>query len=413
MCTPYLSSGRLLSLFAAMVCGSGASQAGEAQQSKIQPTSRLTAGAKQIALPAAKRQAPPQDQKEVKKMQLGDLKIDAFSKFEGVLGSPAFRFRGPNTEIEMPDKASKSILYVHADDIQGSSVGKSNSISLITLEGNVRYRVVQQSDQGPRVLEGTAGHAVLRRSVQKMEFTGGVRTKLTDPTQFSGPATLRTGSLTVEMDAKPYRYTLEGAAATNDIQFTPLQTPTPKKGEKPGAAVPVGTIHISRFRSGDLQFGQAIHLKGAGTTCAFAGADSKTAWNLQGEQFEAEFVPDTSDFQRATVMDNVKFHLTQPSADGKSTTGADGSAQQSSYVRTKDGQELVTHGPLRVNLLDTEHFAEPGLITAEKSATLSLKKAGDSLSYALDDPKQTAKIRIVPKPLAEEKPKATTVAIPK
>ncbi len=405
-----LPSGRLLLIGATILCCSEAIHANARQQKRPQPAAKQNVGLKQIAVFSGKRTAAPPPPTEIPKLQVGDLTITGASRSGGVLGTGALRWSGPNTEVEVPDKASKSVLRVHADDIQASRVGKSE-LGLIVLSGHIRYRLVQQSDEGERVLEGTAGHAEVRRVTHHMEFTGGVHADVTDKARFSGPATLRTGTLTVEMANKPFQYTLEGAAANNDIQFTPLQTTAVKVGAKPTPATPVGTIHISGFRSGDLQFGKAIHLQGAATTCEFGSPDDLTSWRLQGEQFEGEFVPDTSDLQRATVSQNVRFHITQPSADKKAKTMADGTAPQASYVRSEAGQELIVHGPFKINFTDPQHLDEPMLLTAEVSSVLSVKKSGDSLSYDLEDPNHTQKFHIVPKPL--EKPKPRPVKPPK
>ena len=408
-----LSSGPLLSLLsAALLFGSGANRISAGQQNRVKAPSQAKSGAKQIALLSGKRQDAKKPPEPPVKTQIGDITISGAQTTEGVLGSREFHLKGPNTEIDVPDKASKSVLHVHADDIRASRVGK-NDLGLITLDGNVRYRLVQQTPEGERILEGSSGHAVLRRTTQHLDFTRGVRAKLADPARFSTPATLRTDTLNVAMDAKRYRFNLEGASATNDIRFTPLQPPAAKEGEKPGAPTPVGAVHIAGFRSGELQFGQSIHLQGAGTTCDFASPDEKTSWHLEGEQFEGEFVPDTSDLQRATVTDNVKFHITQPSSDKKAQTTAEGSTPQASYVRSKDGQEMVVHGPFNTSFTDPVHLEKPATIMAEKSATLKLKKAGDSISYSIDDPQQTVKMRIFPKPFEEASAKTTTPPVPK
>ncbi len=402
-----LPSGRLLFMLSAASLSLGS--AGQTQSGRKvnlrAPQTRLT------ALAPRKQAAAPPAQGELPKTQIGDLTISKSLKSEVVLGTGALRWLGPNTEIEVPDKASDSVLYVHADDIQASRVGKVQ-IGLITLSGNVRYRLVQQSDQGERLLEGTAGHAEVRRVVRRIEFTGGVRVRLTEKARFSSPATLRTGALTLAMDAKPFHYTLNGAAGANDIQFTPLQAAPVKAGAKPKGPIPLGTIHLYGFRTGDLQFGKAVHLQGAGTACEFASPDDKTSWKLQGEQFEGEFVPDSSDLERATVTQKVHFHLMQPSADAKSKTIADGTCRQASYVRSDEGQELVAHGPLNIDFTDPQHFEEPMTLTAESSATLTVKKEGESLSFSVDDPKQTQKLHIVPKTLEESAPKTAAPPVP-
>ena len=407
-----LSSGRMLSgLGAAALCCSGTHVARAGQQNKLRPDSRQP-GLKQIAVVSGKRTVPPT---EHLKQQFGDITFVDADKWNVDLGKGTTHWVGAHTEIEVPDKASKSVLYVHADDILGSRVGKMN-IGLIVLSGNVRYRLVQKSDAGDRVLEGTAGHAELRRATKLMEFTGGVHTKLTDAEQFRGPATLRTGSLTVAMETKPFRYSLEGVAANNDIQFTPQQAaasktdskPASKADGKPAPPTPLGTFHAYGFRSGDLQIGEAIHLQGAGTTCEFASPDEKTAWRLQGEQLEGEFVPKKSEIQRATVTQNVRYHVSQPSKDKKTQTTVDGTAPQASYVRTQAGQETVVHGPLTMNLDDLQHLAKPAVMTAGQRALLTVKKSGESLSWELIDPDHTQTLQFEPKPfdLEETKPAA-------
>ncbi len=410
----------LSSLGASILCSGSAIRTHAEHQASAPPSAPHPSRLKQIALLSNKRQAAP-PQAEKKKLKIGDVTIADFNTNEGVLGSGEFHLLGPYTEITVPDKASKSVLHVHADDIQGSRIGKIDG-GLITLIGNVRYRLVQQSDEGERILEGTAGRAILERTKQHMEFTGGTHATLTDAARFSGPATLRTDSLNVAMKSKPARYTLEGAAANNDIRFTPMQTPTVKAGTKltaadpPGAkpaATPLGTVHIYSFRSGDVQFGEAIHFQGATTTCEFASPDDKTSWRLQGEQFEGEFVPTTSDLQRATVTENVKFHVLQPSADKKVKTTADGTATQASFVRTKAGQEMLAHGPIRVDFTDPEHLEEPMVLTSGPKSILTVKKAGGSLSYRLDDPEHKPKLDIVPKPFAVDEAKPVTPPKPK
>ena len=358
--------------------------------------------ARTISLTTRKRTAPPPAQNEMPKTQIGDLTISHVIKMDALLGAGGYRWRGPNTEVEIPDKTSKSVLTVHADDIQVSRVGK-NEFGLLTLNGSVRYRLVQKTDDGEHIIEGTAGHAEVRRVTRRMELTGGVRTKLTDAATLDGPATLRTGSLTIAMNANAYRYTLAGGASENDIQFTPIPKAKDPDEEAPG---PLGTIHLTGFRSGDLEFGKAVHLEGGVTTCEFASPDQKTAWSLKGEQFEGEFIPNTSNLQRATVTTNVRFHVMQPSTDKKTKTVADGSSSQASYVRSKKGQELIAHGPLNIDFTDAQHFEEPMNLTAAQSATLSVRKEGESLSFSVDDPKGTQKYRIVPKPfdLSEPKP---------
>ncbi len=401
-----LPSGQVLSLLgvsAFFLCAVTQAQSGQKRgtANSVQRTSQ----SRQVVLLPSKRTAAPPAQGEVQKTKIGDITFSKAQKFEVLPEAGTAHWVGPNTEIEVPDKASSSVLLVHADDILASRVGKTQ-FGLITLNGDVRYRLIQKTDTGERILEGTAGHVEVRRAARRIDFTGGVHTKLTDAARFSGPATLRTGALTLDMDSKPSRYTLEGGAGGNDIQFTPLQSVPEKVGEKPAAAAPLGAVHLYGFRSGDLQFGKAVHVQGAATTCEFSSPDAKTAWKLQGEQFEGEFVPDKSDLQRATVTDNVRFHVMQPSADKKSKTVADGTASQASFVRTQSGQEMVAHGPLKIDFTDPQHFEEPMTLTAQQSSVLTVKKDGNSLSYALNDPQQTQKIHIVPKPfdVSDSKP---------
>ncbi|MCW3097112.1 MAG: hypothetical protein JWL77_2730 [Chthonomonadaceae bacterium] len=407
-----LSSGRMLSLLgASILCCSSAGNALAGHQNTAKPPSKPGSALKQITLFTRKGKASPPTQEAKPKTQIGDLTISGATKTEGDTTGAA-HLTGPDTEVEIPDKASKSVLFVHADDIRVSRVGKS-PYGLITLDRNVRYRLVQKTDSGERSLEGTAGHAEVRRTTKRLELTGGVRAKLTDAARFKGTASLRTGSLQVETDAQPNRFHLDGAAANNDIQFTPLQSPPPKTDGKPAAPTPLGTIHIYGFRSGDLQFGEAIHLQGASTACEFASPDEKTSWRLQGEQFEGEFVPKTSDLQRATVTDNVRFHLTQPAADKKLQTTVDGTASRASYVRSEAGQETLVHGPLHIGFIDPLHLDGPGIVTAEKSATLALKKSGGSFTYSLDDPLHTGKMQFTLKPFEEATSKPATPTVPK
>lgn len=381
------------------------------QQQKIQPA--RTSGSKQIASLPGKQQAAPKSQEETKKLQYGDISIAYFTSMEGLLEGKEIHFKGKKTEIDVPDKASKSVLHVHADDIIGTPTPKGN-LGLIKLTGNVRYRLVQQLPEGERILEGSSARAVVQRLERHIEFTGGSHVKLTDAARFRGPATLDTGTLNVFMEAKTYRYTLEGPPGGNDIKFTPLQAPPPvKAGAKPGAPTPVGLVHIFGFRSGDLAFGQAIHLHGAGTTCDFASPDDKTAWHLQGQEFEGEFVPNTTDIQRATVMENVKFHTKQPSAHKKLTTTVDGTASQASYVRSKEGQEMVAHGPLDITLDDPEHFEKPAPFTVGPKAKLVVRKEGDTLHYSLVDPDATFQGNFQPKIAADEDTKPANVPVPK
>jgi len=406
-----LSSGRLVMVSVSVLCFGLATQTFAGQQSKLSSPAEKKPRAKQVALLSGKRKAAPPPQGERAKSQYGDLSVVS-NGVAGVVGTGDIRWIGPNVEIDFPDKASKSVLHVLADDARVSRVGKSE-YGLIKLTGNVRYRVVQQAEDGEHILEGTAGNAILQRTKRHMEFTGGVRAKLTDAARFKGPATLRTGSLNVAMEAKPFRYTLDGTAANNDIQFTPLQTKAPKEGAKAPPPSPLGTIHIFGFRSGELRFGQAIHLQGATTTCEFASPDELTSWRLQGEQFDGEFVPDQSDLQRATVKDNVKFHLVQPTSDKKSKKTADGTAPKASYVRSDAGQEMVVPGPFTVSFGDPVHMEEPMVGSGGQSATLYVKKFEDGLTYHIDDLQHTTKFHTQLKPFEEEEPKPVVPPVPK
>lgn len=413
-----LSANRLPALFAAgLLCG--VLQSASGRQSGVPASSPRSSGGRQIALLSGKRQATPQPPKNAKpeppvKTQIGDISISGFKTSGGGFGTRDFHFKGPGTEIEVPDKASRSVLTLHADDIEGTPVGKVDG-GLIVLSGNVRYRVVQKTAAGERVLEGTAGHAEVRRTTQHIDLTRGVRAKLVDPSQFSGPATLRTTNLHIAMEQQQYHYTLDGPVAENDVQFTPLQTPKlakdAKKDDKPGPPVPVGKIHVFGFRSGDLQFGQSIHLKGASTTCDFTGPEDGSSWHLQGEELEGEFVSGTSDLQRATAMENVKFHVVHPSTDKKYKITVDGITPQASFVRTEKGQELVTHAPFDIKVNDPQHLEEPATIVSQKSvATLNLRKVGDNLLYELDDDDHSSSVNIHPKHI--EEPVAKPAALP-
>lgn len=413
MCSIHLSSVRMSALLGtAILACSGLGKATAGQQNGAHPGPKQKPAAKQVALLSGRRKQAPKPQAETTKTKIGDVTIADFTTSEGVIGSREVRFLGQFTEIEVPDKASNSVLRIHADDIHGTRVGPTD-LGSITLSGNVQYRLVQQTGGSERVLEGTAGHAELRRGEHHMEFTGGVRAKLTDAARFGSPATLHTGSLTVAMAAKPFHYSLDGDPTNNDIQFTPLQTSAPKTGAKTGTVTPLGRIHAFGFRSGDLQFGQAMHLQGAETTCEFASPDDLTSWRLQGEQFEGEFVPKKSDLQRATVTQNVRFHITQPSADKKAKTTADGTSSQASYVRSEAGQELIAHGPLKIDFTDPERSDEPLVYNGGRSAVLSVKKVGSSLSYSLIDLNNNQKVRVTPKPFDAGEPKPPTLPKPK
>lgn len=289
--------------------------------------------------------------------QIGDVKISRPSAIHSRLGIET-TISGPNTLITVPDKRNHTTLRLHADTIEIRQ-DKGNIAGMIDLTGHVRYTIIRTPPGEKRqTVEGTAGHGLYRRATQRIALTEGVHTTLTDPAHLSGPGTLRAGSVSVDMSATPYVYTVEGDPDTNDIQFSPL----PPASEKAAPhTVRIRDVHVFGFRDGTFQMGEHAQFRGAETTLEASDPAEKAQARLKAEQAEAVFGGQPSTLQRAEATGNVRYTIERPNPSGSGVQTIEGHCGRAIYEPQKDLLELtegvqalvtspdVLEGPARVS----------------------------------------------------------------
>ena len=311
--------------------------------------------------------APPKE-KKTNDTRMGNVRIFGYDKTQLTLDQGTnLRLTGPKTTIEVIDKQNKARLIIHAEEVQARKE-KSGS-AMVELRQNVRYTLSQTTPKGEeQTVEGTAGRASYSEKDKQVILTDGIQATLTDTGQFTAPATLRTYQVTVEMSESPYRYTIEGDAAVNDIQFAPKPKPTSEKKDK-SKTVPVSSVHVLGFRSGEFQINKEGHYNGPNTTLEISNPADKVEARFQSETAKATF-NEKGILETASASGKVRYHISQPAPkkEGEPTKevslqSLDGSCNTLNY-NLKDKQ-IALKQVVKARIVDTESLLEPARLSAD------------------------------------------------
>ncbi len=309
----------------------------------------------------------------------GDISVSDYTRttFDPASG---VHLTGSRTRIEIPDKRNKTILVLHADDITLTKSAKS-LFGNVDATGNVHYRLVQTVENGTRVLDGSAGHGMVRRDEHRLELAGGVTASISDP-RLAGPGRFRAARVAVDTTSQPYRYELTGDPETNLLEFTPRGQSAGKTSKSPG------TVRVHGYRSGLFQPGKEARFSGALPAIDLDNPQDRVKVRMTAELLEGAFNAAGDKLARATASTNVKYLVEQPSRDNKTLQTVKGTASSVSFLTEEN--TVVVHGPFRADVSDPVNLKDPFHIAAEKGDTLRVSPSGNGYKYDVDSPGRTA-----------------------
>lgn len=316
-------------------------------------------------------------------LNIGQVRITNYRSVKGSLKSLNSHFIGPGVTIDAPEKGGGHIHLV-ADDVvipQTKAGGFAAELS-----GNVRYQLIRSGQS----VDGRAGRASYRRDAGRVELSDGVEATFTDPAQFTGPATLRSGSVLINTGTNPFRYELNGA--NNEIQFTPRG----KNGANSGP------VRLSGFRNGTFAPGTSAILRGPQSTLTLTDPTTKAASRIEGNELAASFA---KELQRAEATGNVRYHVEQTAKSGTLET-VTGTGERVSYVPA-DNQLIIT-GDVSADIITPNSLQGPGHLHTDRAVITTRP----STQVELTGDASSNKIVFTPKP-ATDSNTDTTGAKPK
>ncbi|HLJ54638.1 MAG TPA: hypothetical protein VKT77_06320 [Chthonomonadaceae bacterium] len=365
-------------------------------------------GARAGQPPAGKNPEPP------KSSRYGDIEVRGYQRLTAPFNSNTLEFTGPNTIVEAPDKASGARFIVHADSIRLIEP-LSATKSVIELRGGVRYTITQTTPLGERRVTGTAGSADYRRAARKVLLAGGVRAELLDP-RLDGPGALRASTVTIDISAGPYVYSLSGDSATNDLRFSPKPAAKPGTAAQPGRAAPqnpgaqLGAVHITRWVTGIFQAGKSAKFDGEEVVADLKSRAGTPEGQLRAPHVEGDFTPEGG-IAHARAERGVHYHFLRPIARqsvgkagttaGQPETGREevtGTCRDATYDPAEGRTTL--DGEIDATLVNTLTLIGPGKLLAER-VVMTEPPAGDKTTvtrFEISGAPNHRRLAFTPKP---------------
>jgi hypothetical protein len=350
-----------------------------------------SAAARQVAKPAR----PPVVQKGPVVSRIGDVRVSQYDRLRAKADGSGVTITGPKTIVEIPEAKDRSLLRFHADTIVSRKEGR-DLLGQIDLSGSVRYTLTQQIERGgQRVVEGTSGRASYRRATRHVTLSEGVAATLTDPARLNGPGQLKADSVVIDIGASPYRYTIEGDSAHNDIRFMPRQSES-GKANAPGK-LHTGEVHIYGYDSGEFQIGQAAVFNGANTTADMDNPKEKTHTHFRAQTISAAFTAEHAALSRAEATGSVHYEVARPASDGSMQT-----LQGTSAHAVYDAQDstIVLQGTVAATLTDPSTLLKPASLRADRVAVI-LDAKGQATLYKMTGAPDQTHLRFTPRPRIE------------
>ncbi len=352
----------------------------------------------------AGRSAEAQSRSVPKVSRYGDVVISAYDRVRGKTDLSGLRITGAKTLIVVPDKASGSELRIHADDIQTQSEGQ-DTFAVTELTGHVRYTLLQKTQAGTRILDGTSRRATLRRKAQKIELQAGVEATLSDPERLALPGTLKAGRVLADLSQTPTLYLLSGSAEENDLRFRPK--------ERSGAAnakTELQETHLHHFRQGTFQVGQRAQFEGENTTADFLNPLGEAASQLKASSIRALFTAEKSRLKGAAASGDVRFRFSRPADKDRPAENLTGSADEAAYDFLNERPRYVLKGSVNATLVSPKQVQGPARLEADRiEVTQALLQGLDIFHYHVTARPGRGSLRFTPVPApaaAAEKPKS-------
>jgi len=311
---------------------------------------------------AKKPAPPPAASTEAKRIAIGDVVFTGYVRGSTDFSTKADLF-GPNTMVEVPDKNSKSLLKIHADEMHFLR-GKGPGREIVEMHGHVRYAVTQSTPEGERRLNGTAGHGDFHRETHKIALTNGVQCEMTDP-RLDGPGTLRAGKVVVDISSTPYLYTLDGDSGTNDVRFTPR--PRDIKKNPNGQ---IGRVHVTQWATGTFQPGKVVSFDGQLVLADLQSRSGAQAGQLKARHIQGDFAP-SGELVKARANEDVHYRMERPIsrklADGKTQEGRqEVTGTSNEAIFEPAAGRFTLDGAIDATLVNTLYFAEPAKLLASR-----------------------------------------------
>jgi lipopolysaccharide export system protein LptA len=298
---------------------------------------------------------PPAPQQQPKSTSIGDVKITYahiranFRRSSTVLLLDAV--------IESRDARQPTQIRVLADQVNASQSAKNND-GIVDMTGHIRYTITQKTQEGARIIQGTAGHAVYEQATSRILLTAGVQATLTEAAKLQGPATLKSATATLYTD-RSQRYEMAGDPAVNDIQFTPLRK-SKAGGKEPGQPIAGAPVHLHNFRTGEIEQNRHIVVNGPESAVDISDPVENSVGNLVANRIAAEF---SAGLDRAEASGDVHFRYERPGKkEGRQTLRG----RSDTVAYTADQHRLVAAGDVEADLTDPAMLLEPAHLKAGK-----------------------------------------------
>jgi len=320
-----------------------------------------------------------------KQITIGDITITGFQSSRADQASGGFIISGSGTTVTAPDPASHTTLIVHADEIRGVPDDQTDSKepgSRIDMEGHITFQIRQslpavntKTGHKPaetRIVNGTAGHILYRKTEKIVHLTRGVRATILDPANLNGPAHVTSDSMSIDIAVAPSKLMLDGDADHDSLVFTPASnsTPAPVSGQatkthsvKPADSTP---IHVTGFVKGQFQAGETAEFSGPAVRIETERDYAGNRFNLVSTGFSGSF--DTTGIRKIKSAGVLEYGADQV-VDRQTLQEANGRAGHGE-LRVPE-KILDLSGGSKTTLINNQRLVGPGTFQSGQ-ATLNL-----------------------------------------
>jgi hypothetical protein len=310
---------------------------------------------------------------------------------------------GPDTVIDVPDKANKSNARIHADSIVMRQEG-GQTAGLVDLSGNVTVHAVQRVDKGAeRIIDATAGHGLYQRKEHRLTLDTGVQITIRDDARLDGPGKLSGDTVVVEMRKDANRYLVSGVPAHTrvDAPMRELSAAAegPKSAPRPPAHAPVRTYRLQayRFDEAELQVGRLARATGASSVFVVEDALDQSRAEIHSREVSAAYTEDGDAISQIHASSGARWLFTRPTPNARWTQMLSGRSGQVSYDPRTGG--CLMAGGVQAVLTDPADLLKPATISADRMLAIPSGPAKARVySYELSGLAARARIRFTPIP---------------
>jgi hypothetical protein len=362
----------------------------------LTPTAPAASSRRQQPQKPPANAAQPAPINDPKKLTFGDVEVLHFQKMTGNIDR-GMKLTGSRTLVTVSDKASRSTLVFHADEITFRKEKKDVS-DHIEMKGSLRYTVTQKEKDGSqRLLEGTAGAGAYRRIAERLELNGGVNATLTDEVRLKKPASVVADRVTVNIGTTPFTYSIGGSPQTTRVQFEP-RPPAPEPNAKEAPRSGLSYVEITRFREGTFQAGLKAEFNGPDVTVKLRNDSDGTDAKFEGEEIETIFAEDRKSIKRVVTNRKATFTVKRPARENKGEEVVDGSCGRAIYDADED--QVTLKEAVEARVTSPLSLKEPATLTAD----MVMFRTKRPYQYVVSGAAERTRIKFTPKPPTVEPP---------